>query len=209
MHLWLSLPQKMEIGAVRADDWAADVVETDGGYDVRNTPWSTPLRQYHLALPIKAADDADFVALRAMWSNALGQVHSFNFTDWIDGDTVRVRFDGGLQFTTPKRMQLHHTDTFTLKQVRDVSPSPTVAPNITGTTTVGSTLTVHNGTWSGSPTSYAYQWQRNGVAIGGATAATYVLQAGDSGKLVGCSVTATDAYGGATITWAAEVGPIA
>jgi Hypothetical glycosyl hydrolase family 15 len=35
----------------------------------------------------------------------------------------------------------------------------TVAPKISGVPTVGDTLTVTHGTWTGSPTSYTYQWQ--------------------------------------------------
>lgn len=209
MHLWLSLPQKMEIGAQRADDWDVEVVPTDGGFEVRNERASSPLRQYHLALPIKTADDADFVALRAMWKDAHGRNFTFNFTDWIDSDTVRVRFDTGLQFTTPKRMQLHHTDTFTLKQVRDVSPEPTILPAITGTVQVGHVLTLSTGTFSGSPTSYARQWTLDGVDIAGATASTYTPLSGDAGKSVGGYVVATDAFGGQTKVWAADVGPVA
>jgi hypothetical protein len=35
-----------------------------------------------------------------------------------------------------------------------------------------------------------------------------VLVSGDSGKLIGCEVIATDTYGGATMAFAIEVGPI-
>ncbi len=209
MHLWLSLPQKLEIGASRKDSWKAEIEPTDGGYEVRNTPWSSPLREYTLALPSKSVDDPDLVAVRDMWRNALGSVHTFNFTDWIDGDTVRVRFDGDLQMTTPKRLPKHHLDSYALLEVRDVSPEPTVAPAISGTPSIGQVLTCSDGTWSGSPTTIAKQWLRDGAEISGETGNSYTLVAGDAGKLIGCSVTATDAYGGATITWAAEVGPIA
>lgn len=71
-------------------------------------------------------------------------------------------------------------------------PVNSVLPAITGTKTVGQTLTCSSGTWSKSP-SYAYQWLRDGVAIIGATAATRVLQAGDAGALMSCTVIATNA----------------
>lgn len=69
-------------------------------------------------------------------------------------------------------------------------PVNSVAPAITGTTTQGQTLTCSSGTWSKSP-SFAYQWNRNGSAISGATAATRVLAAGDVGATLTCTVTAT------------------
>jgi len=118
-----------------------------------------------------------------------------------------VRFDGDEQFTN-NAGPLYHLDTLTLKEVRDVSPTPTVIPVITGTLTVGHVLTCSNGTWAGSPTSYAYQWQLDGVNIPGATSSTYTLISGDSGHMMGCGVTATDAYGGQTIAFAVDVGPI-
>ncbi len=80
-----------------------------------------------------------------------------------------------------------------------VDPVNSVAPAITGTATVGEILTVTNGTWSGSPT-YTRQWYRNGVAITGETATTYLLVAGDSGKSITVIVTALNAGGPVTAT---------
>lgn len=66
-----------------------------------------------------------------------------------------------------------------------------VKPSISGTLTVGSTLTVSHGTWSQTPDSYAYQWKRSGSAISGATSQTYVLATDDIGtNKVTCTVTA-------------------
>lgn len=76
-------------------------------------------------------------------------------------------------------------------------PANTVLPAISGVNDIGQTLTVSDGTWSGSPTSYSYQWKRGGSSIGGATASTYVLTPSDSGAAITCVVTATNA-GGAT-----------
>jgi hypothetical protein len=70
----------------------------------------------------------------------------------------------------------------------------TAQPTLTAT---GATLQVRQGTWSATPSSYAYAWLRcNANArlctpIAGATASAYTLEAGDSGKTVVARVTAT------------------
>jgi hypothetical protein len=79
------------------------------------------------------------------------------------------------------------------------APSNTVAPVVSGTATVGSTLSCTTGTWTNSPTSYAYQWLRGGLSISGATSATYLLVAADGGTSVSCRVTATNAAGNTSI----------
>jgi GH25 family lysozyme M1 (1,4-beta-N-acetylmuramidase) len=84
-------------------------------------------------------------------------------------------------------------------------PAVVTPPVVTGTTQVGQTLTTTAGAWSGSPTTYAYQWQRcdaTGVctAIAEATAATYLLTPGDIGATIGVVVTATNAVGSQSAT---------
>ena len=80
-------------------------------------------------------------------------------------------------------------------------PVNTVAPAITGTTTVGQTLTTTNGTWTGVPTpTYTRQWYADGVAISGATGTTRVLAAGEQGKVITVVVTATNSAGVVTAT---------
>lgn len=86
------------------------------------------------------------------------------------------------------------------------APVNTVAPVISGTATEGFTLTTTNGTWTESPT-FAYQWKRGGVAIGGATATTYLLVAADAGFSITCTVTAT-ATGGSSSATSNIIGPI-
>jgi len=81
------------------------------------------------------------------------------------------------------------------------APSNINAPTITGTAREGNTLTAQNGTWSNSPTTYAYQWRRcatDGTACGdisGATKSTYTLVAGDVSHTVRVEVTASNADG--------------
>jgi hypothetical protein len=62
-------------------------------------------------------------------------------------------------------------------------PPRTSAPTISGTARVGSVLTAKKGVWR-MPTDVVFKWQRNGVDIKGATAATYKLTAADKGKKI-------------------------
>ena len=88
------------------------------------------------------------------------------------------------------------------------APVNTAPPVISGTTTVGQTLTITGNTWTGTPTiTYTYQWLRNGANISGATASTYVLVSADATTNVSVTVTATNGVGNASAT-AAAVGPI-
>ena len=61
-------------------------------------------------------------------------------------------------------------------------------PRITGTTRVGSRLTAVAGTWGPAPVTLSYQWRRNGVAITGATASTYLLAGADKGARITVAV---------------------
>ncbi|MGW0792822.1 hypothetical protein ACWD04_32580 [Streptomyces sp. NPDC002911] len=80
-------------------------------------------------------------------------------------------------------------------------------PVVSGTAKVGGTLTASTGTWSGPPTSYAYQWSADGKAVAGATASAYTVPAALLGKKVSVSVTArrTGHASGSSTTAAAKV----
>jgi subtilisin family serine protease len=81
------------------------------------------------------------------------------------------------------------------------APTNTTPPSIVGTAAQGQTLTVHAGSWTGSPTTFAYQWlQCDGMGSGclpiaGATTATYTPVAGDVGHTLSVQETATNAGG--------------
>lgn len=86
-------------------------------------------------------------------------------------------------------------------------PVNTVAPVISGTPTVGQTLTSTTGTWTGSPTiTYAYQW-KSGASNVGTNANIYVLVTGDIGANITCVVTATNP-GGSTNATSNSLGPV-
>ncbi|NUU33208.1 hypothetical protein HNO80_16590 [Arthrobacter sp. C9C5] len=65
----------------------------------------------------------------------------------------------------------------------------TPVPRISGTPKVGRVLTATPGVWSPSPVSLTYQWYRSGVAITGATAFQYKLNARDLAKKITVRVT--------------------
>jgi hypothetical protein len=94
------------------------------------------------------------------------------------------------------------------------APANTAPPSITGTPTVGQTLTASDGTWSNNPTSFAYQWLRcNGggnscADVANGTQKTYTLVGADAGHTMRVRVTATNADG-STSTQSAQTATVA
>lgn len=83
-------------------------------------------------------------------------------------------------------------------------PSGSVTPpKISGTATIGHTLTVSNDSWTVNESVYSYQWKRDGVAIAGATGKAYTVEAADQGRSITYTVTASD---GTSSTSATAVG---
>ena len=88
----------------------------------------------------------------------------------------------------------------------NAGPQNTQRPSIDGEAQVGEELAVVTGTWTGDPTSFAYQWQRcdvdalNCVNVGGATGQTYGVRAADVGYRLRAQVTARNAQGTGTAT---------
>lgn len=87
-----------------------------------------------------------------------------------------------------------------------VAPDNTSEPTISGTAAPGQTLTATAGTWSGAPTSFAFQWVRCGADGGlpdgsncpfipGASTTAYVVSSADVGSRLRFRVTAANADG--------------
>jgi hypothetical protein len=82
-----------------------------------------------------------------------------------------------------------------------VAPANTALPVISGSATVGGTLSCTSGTWTAQPgATFAYQWIRAGTDIPGATSNTYVPVELDAGTILTCRVTATNTLGSASAT---------
>lgn len=84
------------------------------------------------------------------------------------------------------------------------------APTITG----AFTLTCSTGTWTGSPASYAYQWQISDDGetdwsnISGATTNSYTPIEADETRFVRCGVIATNANGPSAVAYSDAEGPL-
>ncbi len=86
-------------------------------------------------------------------------------------------------------------------------PVALTSPQVTGAAQVGQTLTATAGTWSGSPSSFAYQWRRCdaagaacAAAAAGAALPSYVVTPGDVGSTLSLVVTATGPGGSQSAT---------
>lgn len=80
-------------------------------------------------------------------------------------------------------------------------PTNSDAPAVSGIARTGETLDASTGSWTGSPSSYTYQWKRANAAdgtysnIGSATSNQYVLTDADIDKFIKVSVIATNSFG--------------
>lgn len=86
------------------------------------------------------------------------------------------------------------TVTMTIGVVSAV-PVNSSAPTIGGTPVQGQILTISNGVWTNTPSSYSYQWYRSGIAIVGATASSYQVSGADIGNTLRAGVVATNGIG--------------
>jgi hypothetical protein len=81
------------------------------------------------------------------------------------------------------------------------APRNTERPTIAGVARVGEELTAAEGSWSGNPVSFAYQWQRcdidgsNCFDVAGATGKTYGVRLADLGFRLRVEVTARNSEG--------------
>jgi hypothetical protein len=95
--------------------------------------------------------------------------------------------------------------------VLPAAPASTSAPTISGTPKQGLVLTASPGTWTNSPTSYSYQWQRYSggwQSIAGATASTYTPGAGDVWSALRVQVVASNAGGSSSPAYSAPTAAV-
>jgi hypothetical protein len=77
-------------------------------------------------------------------------------------------------------------------------PAIITPPAITGMPKAGANLTCSDGSWTNDPTTFAYQWSRDGTVLVGATGDTYEAGTIDEGTALKCTVTAANSAGAAS-----------
>lgn len=131
---------------------------------VTPTPDASGLQWYRNGVPIAGATGAEYKQVVA-----------------DAGRTVSVTVTATASGYTP----------YVSSAARVVPLHATKAPRIKGTATVGRTLRLRStGTWTPRPSSYRYQWLRNGTVIKKATKTSYRLTRKDKGRRITVRVTA-------------------
>jgi Bacterial Ig-like domain (group 3) len=92
------------------------------------------------------------------------------------------------------------------------APQDVTPPTVSGPAEAGQTLVASPGAWTGSPTSFAYQWERCGgstcAAIPGASGQAYTAGAGDVGQAIAVLVTAANPGGSSAPAVSAQTAPV-
>ena len=125
-------------------------------------------------------------------AGATGQTHVLGASDVGHSIEVQETATNGTGTGSPA------SSTASAGVVVDV-PVSTSPPSISGNAAEDSTLTESHGSWTNSPSSYTYQWERCGTTnclpIAGATGQTHVLGASDVGYSIEVQETAANATG--------------
>lgn len=83
-HISTRLTQNVELDCIRRERDRIEVVESDGGSEVRNARWSQPLLDFEVSFPPSARDNSVFLEVRNAYRATRGGLHSFRFRDWSD-----------------------------------------------------------------------------------------------------------------------------
>ncbi len=119
----------------------------------------------------------------------------------LSGLTPGVTYHYRLVATNSDGTDYGYDYTMATPTVSTIAPVNTVGPVLSGQSVQGQTLTASTGTWSPTPTSYTYQWQRSTdggttwVNIAGAITSSYAVAGSDLGAQIRVVVSATNSYG--------------
>jgi hypothetical protein len=119
----------------------------------------------------------------------------------LSGLTPGVTYHYRLVATNSDGTDYGYDYTMATPTVSNVAPVNNVAPVLGGQALQGQIVTSSTGSWSPTPTTFSYQWQRSTdggttwANIAGATASSYTVATGDLGAQIQAVVSAANAYG--------------
>ncbi|HEX4010693.1 MAG TPA: hypothetical protein VHX62_11815 [Solirubrobacteraceae bacterium] len=131
----------------------------------------------------------------------------------LSGLTPGITYHYRLVATNGDGTDYGYDYTLSTSSVSNVAPVNSLAPSVSGQPLQGQTLTASTGSWTPTPTTYAYQWQRSTdggstwSSIAGATTSTYTVATSDLGDDLEVVVTATNSFG-STAAGSAPAGPV-
>ena len=184
-------------------------------YDSANRYLGTsPARRFVVDAAVRAVSP---VQIHAPTGSAVGQVLTSTPPQWSQpdvassyqwlrdgneiggatGPTYRLQIDDYTRVISLRVIGRRpaYTDGTTVSNVFSVSAGGALqnvgAPVISGSATVGSSLSVTTGTWAPGASEHKYQWLRQGAPIPGATGSSYALTAQDAGRDLSVTVLAS------------------
>lgn len=183
---WHAFEYSIDYANDRTQYWDGGTVELArvglGATSLSSRPWAYgPTRRLEPesgGLYAFAGDSRDWIGSKVDLSEFAGQQVQPRFT---------MRYD---QYYTAPGWYLDDIEIYTC-----VPAASSPATLTTGTARVGRTMKVSGPTWIDSATTTSYQWRRSGVAISGATNASYTPVPADVGKVISVVVTGTAATG--------------
>jgi hypothetical protein len=131
-------------------------------------------------------------------------IKAYDGTTWQNQKSLRIY--NGSAWSTAKQGWIFNGSSWLITYPE--FPLNIASPSISATSgtagRIGCVYTASVGSWNAndaySPTSYSYQWTRNGSDISGATGSSYTTVAADSETTIGCRITAINFRGSTPLT---------
>jgi Domain of unknown function (DUF1906) len=176
--------------------------------------WTETLHKDGYRSGVYSSADSGISDLASKFGSGYTEPDDIWFADWNDEQNVTSSVAPTSEWADGKRMHQYKGDTTVTEGgdtlsvdddwldsqtaaagsssvgTTDPAPSASTAPTVYGTPVAGQVLTDEHGSWTGSPTSYSYQWQLCNASgatcanISAATARTYTVPSKEAGDTI-------------------------
>lgn len=181
----------------------ADTLEGDAGANVLSGGGGTDTVNYaNFGASVSADTAAGTASGTASGNDTLVTVESLIGTAFPDTLKIRDSSQGDVACGSGADLATTNANDTFQPDCETVAPVVTTAPVVSGSTAIGDQLNVTSGTYGGTASTIAYEWQRcdsvgaGCAAIAGATNPSYTIDAADAGHRLRARVAASNAAGG-------------